>query len=580
MKKLLYTLMMLVMLGVSNLAYAAPVRFDVTVNPNPIKAGEFADVTIKAVDAAGNVDTRYTDGDIWIEIEWFDYASPDITLPGGGIEFFEPSDQGIKIFSKGLTIKKAGTYNLLVADLYDVELQGSAEITVLAEGTGPAQWSLTVTSPVPNSIESDSTVAIAGSTSFPNTPIVIFIDNVEIQDGLSDENGDFTIFVSGIQPGEHILKVNALDLDDAVVATSGPIPFTYDRGTGDLFLWLDIEPGKQVPVETKVTFTIRTAKSVTSAQLILDNGTALPAQKISDGVFRKQETLMLAKAYPIDVILSVAGVDTKFDDVDVVTAVDSNRRIITFDQEPNDDRSKVDLQWTYEGVIDYFKVRYGTAEDNLRLSITTSTPEGTLLLADTKATYYAQVFPVDENGLVNGEPSGIIEIPAIVATAECGNSRIEAGEVCDDGNKESGDGCNETCTDLDGNEQNAAGAPTCYPNSIPLKTKKINGKYYIYWSAVPQAKEYIVYRADQSVDTISQMTLVSTTEETMFEYPFDPYSEVDVRARYAVEAVCENDEQKQVGDMTPIKVGPEDTLLLVVVASFLIFSIWRLVKSV
>jgi len=69
MKKLLYTLMMLVMLGVSNLAYAAPVRFDVTVNPNPIKAGEFADVTIKAVDAAGNVDTRYTDGDIWIEIE-------------------------------------------------------------------------------------------------------------------------------------------------------------------------------------------------------------------------------------------------------------------------------------------------------------------------------------------------------------------------------------------------------------------------------------------------------------------------------------------------------------------------------
>lgn len=66
----------------TNAVFAAPVRFDVTVTPNPLKAGEFADVTIKAVDANGNVDTSYTDGDIWIEIEGFDYASPDITLPG------------------------------------------------------------------------------------------------------------------------------------------------------------------------------------------------------------------------------------------------------------------------------------------------------------------------------------------------------------------------------------------------------------------------------------------------------------------------------------------------------------------
>jgi len=57
------------MLGISSFAFAAPVRFDVTVNPNPIKAGEFADVTIRAVDENGNVDTSYTDGDIWIEIE-------------------------------------------------------------------------------------------------------------------------------------------------------------------------------------------------------------------------------------------------------------------------------------------------------------------------------------------------------------------------------------------------------------------------------------------------------------------------------------------------------------------------------
>lgn len=254
---------------------------------------------------------------------------------------------------------------------------------------------------------------------------------------------------------------------------------------------------------------------------------------------------------------------------------------MTLDQEPNEDRSKVDLVWTYEGTIDYFKVRYGTSEDNLRLSITTSTPAGSILLADSNATYYAQVFPVDENGTVNGEPSGIIEIPPLELIAECGNGELEAGEVCDDGNTEDGDGCNATCTRIDQAEQGSAeGLPSCFPDNIPLKTKKVNDKYYIYWDAIPNAKEYIVYRADQAVDAITQMTVVTTTPDTMFEYPFDPYSEVDVWAWYAVEAVCENNDQKQVGDMTAVKVGPEDTILLVVVASFLIFSIRRLVKSV
>ena len=54
--------------GVS-IVLAAPVRFDVTVNPNPLNVNEFADVTVKAIDANGNVDTTYTDGDIWIEVE-------------------------------------------------------------------------------------------------------------------------------------------------------------------------------------------------------------------------------------------------------------------------------------------------------------------------------------------------------------------------------------------------------------------------------------------------------------------------------------------------------------------------------
>lgn len=62
--------------------FAAPARFDVSVSPNPLKVSEFADVTIKALSSNGTVDTSYG-GDIWIEVEGFDYTDPDLVLPGG-----------------------------------------------------------------------------------------------------------------------------------------------------------------------------------------------------------------------------------------------------------------------------------------------------------------------------------------------------------------------------------------------------------------------------------------------------------------------------------------------------------------
>ena len=71
---------------------AAPVSFQVTVSPNPMKVSEFADVTVKAIDSNGNVDTS-ADSDIWLEIKGKDYSDPDIVLPGNGVGFFEASDQ-------------------------------------------------------------------------------------------------------------------------------------------------------------------------------------------------------------------------------------------------------------------------------------------------------------------------------------------------------------------------------------------------------------------------------------------------------------------------------------------------------
>ncbi|MDP2670801.1 MAG: hypothetical protein Q8O99_08170 [bacterium] len=142
-----FVLLVLTFLSCSPLfALAATSTFEVTIQPNPVKVSEFADVTIKALDENGSIN-QAADHDIWIEVEGHDYTDPDITLPGGGIGFFEPSAQGILKLSKGLSFKKAGTYKLTATDVYSSNLKGTVTIQVLANSSGPAIGNLSVSSP-------------------------------------------------------------------------------------------------------------------------------------------------------------------------------------------------------------------------------------------------------------------------------------------------------------------------------------------------------------------------------------------------------------------------------------------------
>jgi hypothetical protein len=123
MKRLLFS-MITILLTAPFIAHAAtPTKFDVVVNNGqPMKTSEYADVVVKALDSNGNVVTT-TKSDIWLEVKGHDYSDPDIVLPGNGIGFFEASDLGVKTFSKGLSIKKPGTYELTIVDVYDTNLK-------------------------------------------------------------------------------------------------------------------------------------------------------------------------------------------------------------------------------------------------------------------------------------------------------------------------------------------------------------------------------------------------------------------------------------------------------------------------
>ena len=136
------------------------------------------------------------------------------------------------------------------------------------------------------------------------------MDDVSYQKTISDTKGDFLLYLAGLQPGTHNLKINALDLEETVVSTAGPLAFTYQPAVGDLFLGLDISPSNNVLVDEKLTFTLSTADRVSSAFIKLGDGDMLPTEKVQPGTFRKQIAIGNAGVYPVDVQLSVDGNST------------------------------------------------------------------------------------------------------------------------------------------------------------------------------------------------------------------------------------------------------------------------------
>jgi hypothetical protein len=90
-----------------NYGHAAtqPDAFIVEVTPSSFDVNQTVDLTIKAVTANGDVVKDYQ-GDIFIEIDGI-VDTADYTVPSDGLYTFLPQDQGVRLFSKGLTIKKA-----------------------------------------------------------------------------------------------------------------------------------------------------------------------------------------------------------------------------------------------------------------------------------------------------------------------------------------------------------------------------------------------------------------------------------------------------------------------------------------
>lgn len=533
LKTISITLSILGLSCILNHTYAAdPVGFTVDVVPSSFNINETVDITIKAVTANQEVVKTYQ-GDVFIEIGGI-VDTADYTVPSDGLYTFLPQDQGVKLFSKGLAIKKSWTFTIKVSDMMNDSIMWEKTVIVGTTNTTTNTGAITLISPVPGGIEKNSIANImATAPTLPNAPYEIYINNMSVLQGMTTANGDISAYVSGITEWDNILQIKILNANNEIIGESQVVSFGYQPIKDGVFNDIKIKPSGPIKQWEKASFTVTSSDSVTSAQLKLSDGKSIPMDKKSPWIFTKDVLIDTEWNLQVDVDLIVLGQTKSY--TGVATLIVEKGTAIGKIRLYSDsiDKSKLNVTREMIGTAPQYEIKYGTSQNNLNFSTKVFTNEIVISNLNVGETYYFQITPLDSMGSPSGTPSEI--------------TQAKIGE-----------------------------AISCIVVGITVSGQQIGDKYYLVRTAVNNIEKYIVYRSDFETSEISQMQKVGETTWTMFEYPFNKAAKKESYAYYLVEGVCKDGTTIKIDSVKKIQVGPAENIMLVILISLFAYTIYRL----
>jgi len=519
----------------NNVVHAVdPDAFIVEVIPSSFDVNEAVDITIKAVKSDGEIIKDYQ-GDVFIEIEGI-VDTADYTVPSDGLYTFLPQDQWVKLFSKGLSIKKSWTFTIKVSDIINDTIIGQKTVIVGTVEDTTTKETITIMSPIAGGIEKNSVANImASAPTLPNSPFEIYVNNNAVTQWMSNTNGDISAYVSGIQEWDNILQIKILNASNEIIGESEIISFKYEPIKDGVFNSINIVPTGIIKQWEKATFTVNSSESVTSAQLQISDGKSIPMDKKSAWVFTKEVTIDTKGNLQVDVDLIVLWQTKSY--TGVATLVVEEGIGIGKIRLYSDSIDKTKLNVTREtiGSASQYKINYGTSQNNLEASAIVQTNEIIIENLTVGETYYFQITPLDGTNTPIGTASEITE--AII------------GEEA-----------------------------SCVVVGIQVRDEQIWEKYYLVRSAVNNIEKYVIYRSDFETSEISKMQKVGETTGTMFEYPFNPSpaSKQYKYAYYLVEAVCKDGTSIKIDNTKKIVVGPTENIILIILISLFGYTIYKL----
>ncbi len=518
----------------NNVHAVDPDAFIVEVVPSSFDVNEAVDITIKAVKSDGEIITAYQ-GDVFIEIEGI-VDTADYTVPSDGLYTFLPQDQGVKLFSKWLVIKKSWTFTIKVSDIINDTIIGEKTVIVGTVEDTTNKEGVNIISPIAGGIEKNNIANImASAPTLQNSPYEIYINNNSVAQGMSNANGDINAYVSGINEWDNILQIKILNASNEIIGESEIITFRYEPIKDGVFNSIAITPAAKIKQWEKATFTVNSSESVTSAQLKLSDGKSIPMDKKSAWIFTKEITIDTKGNLQVDVDLIVLWQTKSY--TGVATLVVEEWVAIGKIRLYSDSIDKTKLNVTREtiGSASQYRINYGTSQNNLDASVIVQTNEIVIENLTIGQTYYFQITPLDSTNTPIGTPS---EITDTIIGEDMG----------------------------------------CVVVGIQVSDQQIWDKYYLVWSAVNNVEKYIIYRADFETSETSKMQKVGETTGTMFEYPFNPSpaSKQYKYAYYLVEAVCKDGTNIKIDNTKKIVVGPAENILLIILISLFGYTIYKL----
>jgi hypothetical protein len=186
-----FSLLSLLFGGVSTLAANSPDSFQVEVSPSSADVNQFLDITITAI-KNGQVMKNY-DGKFWMSLEENGslLSAYDATLPDDGLGSMALTNQGRKVYSKGLSLKKSGTFTLKVEDLFNENSTGETVLTIRTDGAINYK-KIELLSPLQNGKETDSVINVmANAPELVNSRMQVYLNGLMVKEGMTDANGLF-----------------------------------------------------------------------------------------------------------------------------------------------------------------------------------------------------------------------------------------------------------------------------------------------------------------------------------------------------------------------------------------------------
>jgi len=503
-------------------------------------------MTIRALDANGDVFKEYNG---MIIMEFSQFLNPDqYDIPSDGIYTFQAQDLWVKTFSKGLRLKEWGTYTINVFDINDETIMGSTTIIVGEKRDDDLVQKnaiVDIISPLSGEQINSRSFALLGRSEIIRSPIQIFLNGNQVPiETQSDENGNFSAFMRGLNSGDNEVFVRVVNINNQVLAESNVVRFIAKQGVNDGTLnGITITPSPTMNAWDSTTYTIQVGNGVANAELRIGDVGVFPLDRASPTSFSKVIAIDRVGIHGLSInLLTNDGERKIYNNIEFIEVREppkpvsiANLRVVR----SNVDSTAAQLSWENEGAVSWYLIMRWPTQDSMTNSWFSTGTSFTVTNLGTWQASFFQVFGVDSTKAPVGTPSNVVS----------------------------------------SNFEQQWSAPvlwgTCIVSNLGSRTEKVGNQHFLIWDPVPNATAYIISK----IDANGARQVVAEVAQPRYQYPFDPTLETATFETFSIEARCNDGQTLMVHGAARVNVWPKENMIAIILISLCLYGFYYRKKS-